>query len=110
VPELQPVPTVYTVCALPGDDFERRHFEIHLERRPGNRWVVSRRGWREFADVDGIWSQGSDPGVQWRARHWTPWETAVAVAVRLAPKVEHNGVTAAEHLTRRSERIREAGR
>lgn len=98
---MEPEPTAYTlaietcsVSLLPVDHPERDTFNITLERRPGERWVVKR--WKRFLDADGEWSYGADYTDEWRAAHWHTWEDANRLASEACRHIVVNGRSAVD--------------
>ena len=81
---LTPVPTRFTVSGLPIDDDNARYVSIYIERRPGNRWVVT-DGWAsaQFLDTEGKWAWRDHDAMDydtWRQRYHHSFEVAAELA------------------------------
>lgn len=86
-PDVTIAATAFSVSPLPVDNPDRRHCQMLLEPRPGNRAVVV-SGAGEYVDADGNWSLGAVDSDEWRAAHWHTWERAVALAAEAAKGME----------------------
>ncbi|WP_141576064.1 hypothetical protein [Actinomadura sp. WMMA1423] len=93
--------TRYTVCALPEDNVNARHFSLYVEYRGRDRWAVS-DGFLCLGN-DGEWEYESIPSEradEWLATHRFDLDTALNLARAAAPKVTVNGYTVADVLAR----------
>lgn len=98
---LVPVVTRYTISGVPEDHDLAHRFTVHLEPRPGDRWIVAgpESSPRTFLDAHGRWSFGSDCTDEWRAAHWHTFDTAVALAQATVRSATFRGQTAADVTT-----------
>lgn len=99
------VAAAFSVSPLPADDPDRRHCQMLLEPRPGNRAVVVSAG-GEYVDVDGNWSLGSDISDEWRTAHWHTWERAVELAAEASRGMERALRPVQQLLAERAEGLR----
>jgi hypothetical protein len=93
--------TEHTVCALPEDNVNWRHYAITVEYRGDGRWAVMSGGF--CFDADGDWDYEPSPSSRdddWLATHRFDEQTALRLAEEQAPLMICNGITVAEALDR----------
>lgn len=95
---IEPQVTAYEVCAVPYDDHGNyASYAIKVERtHHTGRWAVRRMGLCLGADSE--WDYEPLPSSReddWLATHRFDLDTALALAVKVAPRVTVNGMTAA---------------
>jgi hypothetical protein len=124
VPAAQVRVVTYAVSCLPMDDPDAHGFTLKVERRVGDRWVVT-NGY-SFLGRAGTWSEGyywngatdhpqtdaefreAEAGQEaWKAEHWHDLDTALRLAKAAAPGNPHTGITVADVLARRARMDRE---
>ncbi|HET9868716.1 MAG TPA: hypothetical protein VFQ06_15565 [Nitrospira sp.] len=93
---------MYTLSLLPVEHPLRSIYQVVLERRPDDRWVVkdSRSG-RSFLSVNGEWNWGPDGDEEWVRDHWHSFDRAVELARRACRDIRVNGNSAEDVLKRR---------
>jgi hypothetical protein len=94
-----------SVSLLPVDNPDRRHYELRVNRRPGDRWVVTTHH-GDLLNTAGEWSHGADVDDAWKAEHWHTYETAIRLANEACRLIVVNGRTATEAL--RTAEVRDA--
>jgi hypothetical protein len=93
--------TEHTICALPEDHRDYRHFAIKVVYRGDNLWAVTNSG--NCLDVDGEWDYEPSPSSRddgWLATHRFDEQTALRLAEEHAPLMTCNGLTVADVLER----------
>lgn len=91
--------TTYTVSLLPEDSIDAPTYEITVEHRGHDRWAVMRR--RQCLGTDGTWDYEPHPSERteaWLSAHRFTCGEALDLAMKAAPGVKVNGMTAAEVL------------
>jgi hypothetical protein len=88
--------TEHTICALPADHPEWRHYAIKVQRRNNGDWVLNLGG--EYLSSNPNAEAGWYPGLADAINHSE--EEALALAEELAPHVECNGFTVDDVLAR----------
>ncbi len=89
--------TRYAVSYLPYGSRDRRHYELHVARRPRNRWVVQ-DAWDQYLTVDGAWVSKFELPDQ--DRYWMSLDDALNLAQMNAAVMDCNGVGVHEALAR----------
>lgn len=95
--------TEYTICALPEDNINWRHYAITVSYRGDGLWAVSNGGY--CLDADSSWDYEPSPSNReddWLATHRFDEATALrlALAEEQAPLMACNGITVAQALER----------
>jgi len=91
-------PTVYEVCAYPGDDINRRHFVIEVTHRGNDRWAILQGGFC-LSRSTGEWDYESIPSERrddWLDDHRWSLPEAIERAQDVAPEITLMGKTAVE--------------
>ena len=88
--------TEHTICALPEDHRDYRHFAIKVQRRGSGMWVLNNEGFYYVGNHSN--DQRWFPHVV-EAVHLDE-DSALALAEELAPTIAVNGITVAEALAR----------
>lgn len=84
--------TEHTVCALPEDHRDWRHFAIKVQRRGSGYWVLVNEGF--YLTPDGEWTPSIADAIQLDER------SALELAEEVKPSIEVNGFTVADALAR----------
>ncbi len=93
--------TGHTICALPADDVNYRHYAITVEYRSDGMWAVCSGGF--CLGTDGEWEyepSSSNRDDDWLASHRFDEQTALQLAEEQAPLMTCNGITVQEALAR----------
>ena len=93
--EVTVTPTTYTVSLLPESNCNHHSYALTVQYRGDDRWAVLHVGY--CLGSDGEWDYESIPSERrddWLATHRFPFDEAVRLAVKAAPKVDVNGWTA----------------
>lgn len=106
-PEIVPVVSAYTVCALPTDNANHHIYSIKVEltHDEHDTWAVRRMG--RCLSTAGQWVYEPQPSSRddtFLAEHRFDRDTALRHAVEQAPNVIVNGSTVADCLARHANR------
>jgi hypothetical protein len=97
--------TEYTICALPVDNINYRHYAITVEYRGPGSWAVCHEGF--CFGTDGDWEYEPQPSSRdsnWLAAHRFDEATAIRAAEQQAPLMTCNGITVQQALGRSARR------
>ncbi|MGK5682431.1 hypothetical protein [Actinoplanes sp. URMC 104] len=93
--------TEYTICALPENNVNYRHYAITVAYRGDGRWAVTHMS--HCLSADGQWDYEMRPSERdddWVDDHRFDEQTALRLAEEQAPLVTCNGLTVTDLLAR----------